>query len=285
MAERLVDLHTHTFVSDGTLSPTQLVEQAAAAGLAAIAITDHDHVGALVEAREAGARHGVEVVTGIELSATHALGEVHVLGYLFDEQNAPLLDKLAQLREVRAARGMRIVEKLQALGVAIAPEDVARHAGNGAVGRPHIARALVDRGIVSSVKEAFDVWLGDDKPAYVPKMKLSVAESIDLLHAAGGVAVLAHPGLIREEGRVALVREMAALGLDGIEVEHSRHAREERRRFAALADELGLVQTGGSDFHGENKPDVALGTGVHRNVRVGYATLDALRLRAAQRAP
>lgn len=283
LSQRLVDLHTHTLVSDGTLSPTQLVERAAEVGLTAIAITDHDHVGGLAEARIAGARLGVEIVSGIELSATHAVGEVHVLGYLLDDTSAPLLADLSRFREVRAARGIRIVEKLQALGVDVTPEDVAQHAGAGAIGRPHVARALMTKGVVTSVQEAFERWLGDGKPAYVPKEKISVGQAIALIHAAGGVAALAHPGLLREEGRGALIREMAALGMDGIEVEYSRHAREDRRRFAAIAEELGLVQTGGSDFHGENKPDVALGSGVHGNVRVEYAVLDALCARAAKR--
>lgn len=276
-----MDLHCHTVVSDGTLAPTALVELAAQSGLAAVAITDHDHVGALDEARAAGERLDVEVVPGIELSVTHAIGDVHVLGYLFDPREPRLVAALERFREARASRGVRIVERLQELGVDVTVEDVARQLGAAtrAVGRPHVARALVEKRIVGSIQEAFERWLGEGRPAYVEKAKIDARAALALIHGAGGVAALAHPGLLAEKGRVALVRELAALGLDGIEVEYPRHSREDRRAFAALADELGLVRTGGSDFHGENKPDVALGTGVNRNVRVPYATLDALRTR------
>lgn len=282
MSERRIDLHSHTVVSDGTLTPTALVELAARKGLAALAITDHDHLGALDEARAAGERLGVEIVPGVELSVSHEAGDVHLLGYLLDPDEPRLIARLAEFRATRAVRGRLIVEKLQALGVEITHEDVARAAGPqaGSIGRPHVARALVEKRIVASVSEAFEKWLGDDRPAFVPKAKIGAAEAIALVHGAGGVAVLAHPGLLPPEWKGKLVRELAALGLDGIEVVHSRHSSEERRRLAALADELGLVATGGSDFHGENKPDVDLGYGVGGNVMVTTRTLDALRARA-----
>lgn len=280
MDERRVDLHTHTLVSDGTLSPTALVQLAAKKALAAIAITDHDHVGALDEAAREGGRLGVEIIPGIELSVTHPAGDVHILGYLIDPREPRLAARLAEFRTVRAARGRLIVEKLQAQGVDIRLEDIP---AAESVGRPHIARALMEKRVVSSVKEAFDKWLGDGKPAYVPKAKIEAREAIELLHGAGGLAVLAHPGLLSEKHRYAIVRELAALGLDGVEVEHSRHASEERRRLRELAKELDLVETGGSDFHGENKPDVDLGYGHGGNVRVTYATVEALRARSARR--
>lgn len=294
-----IDLHAHTVVSDGTLTPAQLVELAAASGLAALAVTDHDHTGALAEAREAGARLGVEIVSGIELSVEHPVGgfggdgrgagasrpvEVHLLGYLFDEGDAALQAELARFRDVRTARAGRIVERLRALGVDVSVEDVLSEvpAGEGAsVGRPHVARALMRKGLVGSIQEAFDLWLGEGRPAHVEKAKLSARQAIALVHAAGGVAVLAHPVTIREEAREALVRELAALGLDGLEVEYPKHAPEERRRLARLASELDLVATGGSDFHGENKPDVRLGTGIGENIAVGADVLDALKRRAA----
>lgn len=276
--ERRIDLHTHTVVSDGTLTPAQLVQLAAKKGLAAIAITDHDHLGGLDEARREGAARGVEIVAGVELSVAHgAAADVHLLGYLVDPDEPRLAARLAEFRTVRAARGRLIVEKLQALGVDIRVEDLP---AAESVGRPHVARALVDKRIVASVSEAFERWLGDGRPAYVPKAKLDAREAIDLVHGAGGLAVLAHPGLLPDEHRYSSVRKLAALGLDGVEVEHSRHASEERRRLRALAKELDLVVTGGSDFHGENKPGVDLGYGVGGNVRVTYATLEALRARA-----
>ena len=278
-----MDLHAHTVVSDGTLTPAQLVELAAARGLAALAVTDHDHVGGLAEARRAGERLGVEVVAGIELSVGHpAAGDVHLLGYLFDERDARLLASLEHFRAVRERRAVLIVERLRELGVEVTMEDVARAAPEaGSLGRPHVARALMAKGAAASVQEAFDRWLGEGRPAYVPKARLGAADAIRLLHDAGGVAVLAHPTTVPEAAREPLVRELAALGLDGLEVQHSKHGAAERERYQALARELGLVPTGGSDFHGENKPDVELGRGVGGNVAVGYATLEALRTRAA----
>ena len=281
-----IDLHAHTTVSDGTLSPTQLVELAAREGLAALAVTDHDHVGALAEARRAGARLGVEIVAGIELSVTHPEGELHLLGYLFDDEDPALLRTLEELRNHRTGRAARIVVRLRALGVDVTMEDVAREAraeAGGSIGRPHVARALMRRGLVASVEEAFDRWLADGRPAAVPKRKMGAEEALRLVHEAGGVAVLAHPVTIRAEARGPLVRDLAALGLDGIEVVHSKHGPEERAAFSALARELDLVETGGSDFHGENKPDVALGRGRDGNVAVEASTLDALRRRRAAR--
>ena len=277
--ERRVDLHAHTVVSDGTLTPAQLVQLAARKGLAALALTDHDHLGGIDEARREGERLGVEVLAGVELSVAHRGEDVHVLGYLVDPREERLAARLAQLRVERAARGRRIVERLQALGVDIRLEDLPPAQS---VGRPHVARALVDKRIVSSVQEAFERWLGDGRPAFVPKAKMDAAEALALVHGAGGVAVVAHPGLLSER-RYAIVRELAALGLDGVEVEHSRHTSEERRRLRELARELGLVETGGSDFHGENKPDVDLGYGHGGNVRVTYDVVTALRERAAAR--
>lgn len=290
-----MDLHTHTVVSDGTLTPAQLVQLAAKKGLAAIAVTDHDHLGGLDEARREGAARGVEIIAGVELSVAHAAVvvprhdlsatavaevDVHLLGYLVDPHEPRLAGRLAEFRTVRASRGRLIVEKLQALGVDIRMEDVP---AAESVGRPHIARALMEKRIVASVSEAFDRWLGDGKPAYVPKAKIEAREAVDLVHGAGGVAVLAHPGLLPDAHRYSIVRELAALGLDGVEVEHSRHSSEERRRLRELAKELDLVETGGSDFHGENKPDVDLGYGHGGNVRVTYATVESLRERARRR--
>lgn len=283
-----IDLHAHTVVSDGTLTPTQLVELAASSGLVALAVTDHDHTGGLAEARAAGRRLGIEIVTGIELSVEHAVGEFHLLGYLFDEDDAALQAALARFRDVRSARAVRIVERLQALGVDVTLEDVMREvpAGEGAsVGRPHVARALMRKGLVGSIQEAFDRWLADGRPAHVEKAKMSAAEAIALVHGAGGVAVLAHPFTVPEPSREALVRELAALGLDGIEVEYPKHDAAERARLRRLAAELGLVATGGSDFHGENKPDVRLGAGIGENIRVEADVLEALRTRAGAAGP
>lgn len=287
-----IDLHAHTDVSDGTLSPEALARAAHEAGLVALAVTDHDHVGGVEAARREGARLGLEVVTGIELSAEEpGAREVHVLGYLLDERDPALLTRLASLRETRERRAELMVERLQALGVEVTLDDVQTaaggaekaRAGSRSVGRPHVARALMARGVVASVQEAFDRYLAEGRPAYVPKEKLSGAEAIQLIHGAGGVAVLAHPATLPEEVREPLVRRLAALGLDGVEVVHSKQGPEERARLAALAVELDLVPTGGSDFHGSVKPDVMLGSGRDGNVSVGVDTLDALKRRKAER--
>lgn len=272
-------------MSDGTLTPAQLVELAAHKGLAALAVTDHDHLGGVADARRAGERLGVEVVAGVELSVAHEAGDVHLLGYLLDPEEPRLARRLAEFRGVRARRGHLIVEKLQALGVEISFEDVARAAGPGAgsIGRPHVARALVEKRIVASVQEAFERWLAEGRPAYAPKAKIDAAEAIALVRGAGGVAVLAHPGLLPAPWRLRLVRELAALGLDGVEVEHPRHDSATRHALRELARELGLVVTGGSDFHGENKPDVDLGYGVGGNVLVTMETLDWLKGRQGAR--
>lgn len=279
--ERRVDLHCHTNVSDGTLTPTQLVELAARKGLAAIAITDHDVLGALPEAKLAGDRLGVEIVPGVELSTTHGgIADLHLLGYFVDPDEPRLATRLATFRAVRAARKGRIIDKLRELGVDVREDELP---DAESIGRPHIARLLVEKGIVKSIQEAFDVYLAEGKPANVPKARIEAAEAIALVHGAGGVAVLAHPGLVKDGLGLRAASELVAAGLDGIEVEHSKHDSDTRRRLRELCQKHGLVETGGSDFHGENKPDVDLGYGHGGNVRVTTATLEALRARAALR--
>lgn len=283
----LVDLHAHTVVSDGTVAPAQLVRLAKAKGLVALAVTDHDHVGGIEEAMEEGRRIGVEVVPGIELSVEDPeCGELHVLGYLFDPEDPALLNKLELLRNARLSRGARIVERLRQHGLDVTLQDVAREARSdegASLGRPHVARVLMAKGYVASVQEAFDKWLGEGRRGYVPKDRLAPQDALLLVHNAGGVAVLAHAVTVDASKRAALVRKLAAMGLDGVEVQHSKHGEAERRELQALADELGLVATGGSDFHGENKPGVELGTGREGNVRTTREVLDALKTRAAKR--
>ena len=270
----LVDLHAHTNVSDGTLSPRALVQAAKAAGLAAIAVTDHDHVGGLADARAEGALLGVEVIAGIELSAED---EVHLLGYFVEDAHPVFVERLVSLRDARERRGEHIVERLRAAGVSVTMEQVRAHVAPGAaLGRPHVARALVDAGVVRDIKEAFDRWLGDGRPGFVPKARLSTAEAIALVHDARGVAVLAHPVTLTDwEGTL---RRMAAEGLDGVEAAHSKQDHAFSLRVLAVAAELDLAVTGGSDFHGENKPDVGLGS-----VLVDASVLDALRARRVAR--
>lgn len=254
-ASPTVDLHAHTTASDGAATPTELVERAAAIGLVAIAVTDHDTVEGVTEARAAGARLGVEVIVGVELSTTERDEEVHVLGLHLDDTRA-LEPLLADLRRARLRRADAMVGALRALGVSLTLEAVLAEAGPGAVGRPHVARALIAGGWVRDQREAFDRYLGSGRPANVAKQRLPFAAAIASVHEAGGIAVLAHPG--RDCTRVRL-ESLLADGLDGVEVRHPSHSAEDIARVGALTDHFGLVPSGGSDWHGASAGPRVLG--------------------------
>lgn len=241
-----VDLHTHSTASDGVLPPNEVVEAAHAAGLAAMALTDHDTVAGLEEARAAGERLGVRVVAGAELSAHLDREEIHLLALHIDRYGV-IADELARFRDDRVTRAERMVAKLRALGVDVSMDDVLREAGEGAVGRPHVARAVVAAGAAADVREAFDRFLGDGRPATVEKPRLEARDAIALAHAAGGIAVWAHPGA---SGRRDRVEPLVDAGLDGLEVLHPRHSGEDLSRLSALSEHFGLVTSGGSDWHG-----------------------------------
>lgn len=241
-----VDLHAHSTASDGSRSPTAVVSAAKAAGLAAIALTDHDTMDGVAEAVGAADIHGIRVVPGVELSATDDQREVHLLG-LHIQRPSTIEESLREFRNRRRARAVQIVAKLNALGVAITFEDVLARAGDAAIGRPHLARVLIDGGWARDSRDAFDRYLGAGRPAYVAKHRLSVADAIALVHAGGGLAVLAHPG---PEGRRETIERFVAVGLDGVEVRHPGHTGEDTNRLAALVDFFGLVASGGSDWHG-----------------------------------
>ena len=260
---RSIDLHAHTTASDGDQTPTQLVERAAALGLTALAVTDHDTTAGVAEALEAGKRRGIEVVPGIELSAEVSHGQCHLLGFLIDPESRPLRNRLQEVVENRERRNERIVARMRdELGFDITLEEVEAVAGGLIVARPHFARVLVNKGYVGSMQEAFDVYLGKGARAYVERDRLTPEEAISLIHQAGGVAVLAHPNNLKRdpEGTEAEIRALQAQGLDGIEARYNRHTPEENTRYLALAERLGLLTSGGSDFHGPSvKPDVLLG--------------------------
>ncbi|MDR1808314.1 MAG: PHP domain-containing protein [Propionibacteriaceae bacterium] len=258
------DLHVHSAVSDGTDSPAELVAAAAAAGLDAIALTDHDTFGGWDEALAAGERCGVAVIPGIELSA-HAEGphaSVHVLGYAPDPANPALLAELELIRQGREARIPRLVAALNGLGLAVTLEEVQAQAGDAVVGRPHVADALVARGYAAHRDEAFARWLRDGGPAQVKRYTPDVARAVDLLHGAGAVVVLAHPwgrggaAWLPEPVLEALVRDH---GLDGVEADHLNHDLRQRAALHALADRLGILATGSSDYHGLGKRNHPLG--------------------------
>jgi predicted metal-dependent phosphoesterase TrpH len=246
---RVIDLHSHSTASDGVFPPAQVADQAAAAGLAVWALTDHDSVAGIPEAAGAAARHGLRLVPGIELSTFIDRREIHVLGHFLDPGSRAIREFEDLLAEKRRVRMGEIIQKLAAVGVAVLPEDIEKYAGGKILGRPHVARALVEHGHASSVKEAFDRWLGDGKPAFVPRFRLEAKDAIALIRGAGGVATVAHPGLSRVE-RGELQR-MAEWGLGGVEVSHPEQNPSVRDKYRKLCGELGLVPTAGSDFHGE----------------------------------
>jgi 3',5'-nucleoside bisphosphate phosphatase len=258
-----LDLHLHTTHSDGSCTPTEVVDMAHRAGVTALAITDHDITTGLAEAILAGQQHGIEVIPGVEISSTLGNAELHILGYFLDWQDTGFDGRLKTLRDSRHRRNPQIIERLQALGIDLTYDAVRALAGSDSVGRPHIARALMDKGVVTSAKEAFDRFLAEGKPAYVPRDLPSPAEAIGWIKAARGLAVLAHPTWVRvtDQSLVDLVRQLKADGLDGVEVYYSTHAARQTREYLSLAQQLGLLVTGGSDFHGLTKPDIEVGIG------------------------
>jgi 3',5'-nucleoside bisphosphate phosphatase len=258
----MIDLHTHTTFSDGTSTPTQLLEEAAQLGLSAVAVTDHDTVDGLPEALAAGERLGIRVVPGVEINCEHEQVTLDVLGYfLAGAPNEELEQELAELRHYRDRRNRRILERLAELGYPIGADDLAAAAGGGAVGRPHIGEAMVRRGYVGSVSEAFTRFLKRGAPAYVDRRRLALGHAIRLLRASGGLPVIAHPGIIRTDpaGLEHIVREAARVGLAGIEVLYPLHDEATLARCAGLAERYALAPTGGSDYHGRVKPDIRLG--------------------------
>lgn len=241
------DLHMHSLHSDGEWTPRKLVRACARAGLGAMALTDHDDLSGSSEAIAAGREEGVEVLTGVELSSRWHGMDLHLLGYGFDPSDAGLRALLARAREDRRQRAVRMTERLGELGVPVAFEEVERIAGDGTVGRPHVARALVEAGHVRDVRTAFDLYLGDDRPACVEKMQLAPADAVNVLRQAGGVAVVAHPVVL---GGVPELEALLETGVDGVEVRHRLHGKNAERTFEEFATAHGLLRTGGSDFHG-----------------------------------
>lgn len=274
--DAFIDLHAHTTASDGSLSPAELVRAAAAEGLAALAVTDHDTVGGLEEARSEARRAGLELVNGMELSVRWDEGTFHLLGYLFEE-GPGLAAGLARLQALRHDRNLRMIGKLNELGYGVSYADVAAESGGGQVGRPHMAKALVRKGLVPTVQDAFDRLLRRGRPAYVIVDRLEPRDAFELVRRAGGVPVLAHPYQLRltEEALDARIPEWKDAGLGGIEVQHSSHDAARQSFLERLAAKHGLAATGGSDFHGDTKPDVALGR-AHGGARIPMSRLDEL---------
>ncbi len=264
MARRMprIDLHTHSHESDGTFTPSEVVRRAAELGLDVVALTDHDTTSGLEEASEAAREVGVELVPGVEFSAEHQATSIHVLCYWMDVSNEELQTELQRLRDDRFRRGEMMIEKLQALGFDISFERVREIAGGGNIVRPHVAQAMVEAGIVADEAEAFERYIADGGPAHVPKHALDPLDSVDLIVRAGGVCVLAHPGMWGAQSSVPddLIAAMAERGMVGLEVDHTDHTPEQRAIYRAMAERLGLVATGGSDCHGTRYDPIRLGS-------------------------
>ncbi|HCB93980.1 MAG TPA: phosphatase [Selenomonas sp.] len=244
------DLHMHTFFSDGRLSPEELVAAAKAAGLKYISISDHDTVDGVVHLYEEGLypNRGIRIIPGVEFSAHHPEREIHILGYNVDIFHQGLLEKLNDVMEARWSRFSEIVDKLRAQGYSISEAEVLKIAGSSkSISRSHIARVLVKNKCFSTVREAFEKMLEKGQPAYVPHYRLEVEEIIELIHEAGGIAVLAHPKLVKDD---ELVEDVLSRGIQGIEVFYPRHDEEDVKRYMAMAEKYNLLVTGGSDFHG-----------------------------------
>jgi 3',5'-nucleoside bisphosphate phosphatase len=276
----LADLHVHTTCSDGTYSPSEVVELARAKGLKGIAITDHDTIDGMCEALEEGNKSGIEVIPGVEMSVRYKNGEIHILGYDIDPKNQSLVSQLTQLKQSREERNPEIVERLRSFGFDLEYREVKAIAGQATVGRPHIAQVLMKKGYVANIAEAFELYLKEGAPAFVPRTTLEPEKAIGLILGAGGIPVLAHPFRINGglEATEMLLSNLVQSGLVGIETFYSTHDSSEVELCTKLARRFGLLMTGGSDFHGENKPGIELGSG-RGNLRVPYDLVKEMRER------
>jgi len=269
---KYADLHIHTKFSDGTFSPERIVKQAHQLGLSCIAITDHDTVCAIEPARREAEGLGIELIPGVELAAEIDDYEIHILGYFIDWQAGWFRKKLEQICDVRKRRALAIIEKLRAFGISLDSDEVMREAAVGSVGRLHIARIMERGGFVHSIQEAFNKYIGNGRPCYVKKFRLTPAEAINMIYRLKGLAVLAHPYTI---GNDELIPGFVQLGLRGIEVYYPEHNRSTTGHYRDLAEKYGLLVTGGSDCHGLGKDRVLMG-----EVKIPYDLVEALKKEA-----
>ncbi len=271
------DLHLHSTASDGLLTPTELVTMAKSLGFSAVALTDHDTISGIAEAKTAGVALGIEVIAGIELSAIddreYGEVEVHILGYLIDPEHKSLHEVLKLIIESRRDRAIKMVKKLNKLGILISLDNVREIAVGESLGRPHIARAMFEAGYISEIREAFSKdYIGRGGLAYVERFKISPREAIELINGAGGVAVLAHPGYLSDGTSLGEedIYDYCQAGLQGLEVFYSRHSQEQQCCYKKIAKKFNLLVTGGSDFHGGN--EVLLGS-----VKISFDNVKALK--------
>ncbi|RAL25931.1 PHP domain-containing protein [Thermoflavimicrobium daqui] len=271
------DLHAHTTASDGLFTPSQLVQHAQSLGIQAVAITDHDTVSGIAEGLEAGKKLGIQVIPGVELSTLWNGKEIHMLGYYIQFDNENFRTLLMKQRNTRKLRNEMMIRKLNELGISISLEEVNQKKKSSSkelnVGRPHIAEVLIEKGIVGSMNEAFDKYLGKDGLAYITPERISPFEAIDLVKQNGGVTVLAHPGLYQQDD---LIPQLVQHGLIGIEVNHPDHTAEDRKRYQEIATKYQLITTAGSDFHGERQ-------GSMYHAELGTCTVDISQVAALQK--
>ncbi len=262
-----IDLHLHSTASDGSLDPLEVVSRGIRLNLKAISLTDHDTVAGVQKILARGIpKTAIAFLTGVEISAQpppwfSSSGSIHILGYGFSADDAALNDALAAQQEARKNRNPLILSRLNAMGIDISLSEVEAASGKDNLGRPHIASVLVEKGIASSIDDAFDTFLGKGKPAYVEKPRIAAADAIKLINNAGGIAALAHPGLLEAQKVEKLLVDLMARGLLGIEVYYPDHTREQTDNFLHLARKHHLLATGGTDFHGDLIPDIQMGTG------------------------
>lgn len=271
-----IDLHTHSTFSDGTFTPSQLVKYAEEKGLKAFALTDHDTTEGIKEAKSI--ETNVEVISGVEISTRYDKKEIHIVGLYVNENDADLNKQLKYYREKRVTRNFEILEKLNSLGVDITIDDVKESCTGDVISRAHIAKALVSKGFVGSYTEAFDRYLGDNKCAYVPRETLNYEESMELITKAGGVPVLAHPLLYKmsDTNLENMMVKLRQKGLKAVEVYYSTHSNSDTQHIMAMANRVGLIYSGGSDFHGATKPKIDMGTGMGK-LAVPYEILEKIR--------
>lgn len=275
---KTVDLHVHSTYSDGTLTPTQLVDEALRMGLSAMALTDHDTVAGIPEAIEAGNQKGLEIIPGIEISTSYKDKEIHIVGLFLDYENPTFLEAIGNERERRANRNEKLIERFQEYGFAISIEELEALYPNSVITRAHFAAYMVLKGYVKTRDEAFDKYLGDGKPLYIPRERKTPEQAMAAIQAAGGVAVLAHPLLyhLTSHELKELCLTCKKSGLAGIETMYSTYKGFDELTVRQLAHEVGLLESGGSDFHGANKPHIKLGVGMN-NLAISYSFLEALR--------
>mgnify|MGYP004539286661 FL=1 len=279
MDKRIVDLHVHSAESDGTFTPEELVTEALHAGLCAFALTDHDTIGGIAAAKAAARKTGLTVIPGIELSCYNDDHEVHMVGLFIDETNAAFKESLKSVQDSREERNKKMIDRLrEEAGFDISVEALRAYFPDAVLTRAHIARYLYERGCIQDLNVAFQKYIGDHCPYYVPREKMTPVQAIDLIHAAGGLAILAHPLLyhLSDTRLKQLMTDLKAHGLDGVEAIYSTYTAGEERRMKELAAELDLAVSGGSDFHGANKPKIHLGTG-KGSLFVPYAVFEHLK--------